>query len=189
LRRAADIKRVAGRLVRILGENECLLVGGMAVAAHGYVRATDDIDLVTRLALSEVRQLLRDQGIPAVLRRRDSLSGAFSLVRGTMEGVEFDVLPQIVLLDWEQAVELRFSDAVFKVVDLDGLIRMKLRAQGAQDLMDVAMLLHQHPDHLERARSLARAYLVSEKLDLWLQDPRLKAKTKRPRSSKPGRKK
>lgn len=176
-------------MVRILGENECLLVGAMAVAAHGYVRATDDIDLVTRLALSEVRRRLRDQGIPAVLKRGESVSGEFSVVRGTLDGVDFDVLPQIVPLDWERAIDLPFSDAVFKVVDLDGLIRLKLRAQGAQDLLDVAMLLHQHPDHLERARSMARAYGISEKLDLWLNDPRLRAKAKDSDSSKPRRKK
>ncbi len=189
MRRAVDIERVAGRLVRILGEKECLLVGGMAVAAHGYVRATDDIDLVTKLPLSEVRRRLRDQGIPAVLRRGDSVLGKFFLVSGTLEEIQFDVLPQIVPLDWEQAIDLRFSDAVFKVVDLDGLIRLKLKAQGAQDLLDVAMLIHQHPDLLERARSLARAYNASEKLDLWLNDPRLRAKAKAPHRSKPGRKK
>jgi hypothetical protein len=160
----------------------------MAVAAHGHVRATDDIDLMTKLTLTEVRRRLRDQGMQAVLKRSDSV-GEFSLVRGTLDGIGFAVLPQIVPLDWEQAIDLRFSDAVFKVVDLDGLIRLKLKAQGALDLLEVAMLIHQHPDQLERARSLARAYGVSEKLDLWLNDPRLKAKAKTSHRSKPGRKK
>ena len=74
------------------------------------------------------------------------------------------------------------------MVDLDGLIRLKLRAQGAQDLLDVAMLLYEHPDRLEWTRSLARAYGVSEKLDLWLDDPRLKVKAKGPHARKSGRK-
>ncbi len=183
-----DLERAAGRLVQILGENECLLVGAMAVAAHGYVRATDDIDLVTRLALSEARRRLREQGVSAVLRRGDSVQEEFSIVRGTLEGIEFDVLPLIVPLDWEQAIELRLADAFLKVVDLDGLIRLKLRAQGAQDLLDVAMLLNQHPDRVERARSLAQAYGVAEKLQQWLDDPRMKAKAKKSRSRKASRK-
>jgi hypothetical protein len=93
-----------------------------------------------------------------VLKRRESVLGEFSVVRGTLEEIEFDVLPQIVPLDWEGVIDVRFSDAVFKVVDLDGLIQLKLRAQGEQDLLDVEMLLHQHPDHLDRARALGGAY-------------------------------
>jgi hypothetical protein len=188
LSQVADLERVASRLIRILGEKDCLLVGAMAVAAHGYVRATDDIDLVTRLALDDVRRRLRDQGIPAALRRGDTVLGEFSGVRGTLDGIEFDVLPQIVPLDWERAIDLSFSDFVFKVVDLDGLIRLKLRAQGAQDLLDVAMLLHQHPEHIERARSLVKAYGVLEELDMWLHDPRLKTKADESPNSKSRRK-
>jgi hypothetical protein len=183
-----DLEWVAVRLVQILGEKECLLVGAMAVAAHGYVRATEDIDLVTRLALNEARRRLRDQGVSAVLRRVDPMQGEFSMVRGILEGIEFDVLPQIVPLDWGQAIDLPLADSVLKVVDLDGLIRLKLRAQGAQDLLDVAMLLEQHPDRVERARSLAQAHGVAEKLQQWLDDPRLKAKAAQSRSRTASRK-
>jgi hypothetical protein len=34
--------RAAARLVRILREGDCALAGGLAVNAHGYVRATRD---------------------------------------------------------------------------------------------------------------------------------------------------
>jgi RNase H-fold protein (predicted Holliday junction resolvase) len=36
-------------------------------------------------------------------------------------------------------------------------------------------LILRHPGHQERAQELAVAYLIRDKLDIWLHDPRLKA--------------
>ena len=60
-----------------------------------------------------------------------------------------------------------------RVVDLDGLVRLKLRAQGPRDLMDVAALVLAHPETRERAREAARAYGALDGLDRWLADARL----------------
>jgi hypothetical protein len=62
-----------------------------------------------------------------------------------------------------------------RVVDLDGLIRLKLLAQGPRDLMDVAALMLRHPERVAAAREAARSYGVLERLDQWLADPRLRA--------------
>lgn len=42
-----DLERVAFRLAEILGDDG-VLVGALAVAAHGFIRATSDVDLWLR---------------------------------------------------------------------------------------------------------------------------------------------
>lgn len=185
--KAGDPKlvRVACRLVGIIETDSCALVGALAVAAHGYVRATRDVDLVTRIPLTEARDRLAQHGVKASLRRSDALAGDFPCVRGVLDGVEFDVLPPLVPMEWENTVEIPLPGGnKLRVVDARTLIHLKLRAGGPQDVLDVAMLLQRHPEHLARARDLATAYDVTERLESFLSDPRVRAKT--PRRSRRG---
>jgi hypothetical protein len=182
--RRVNLLRVARAVARGLGADECLLVGGLAVGAYGYVRATRDVDFVTRLPLKEAQRRLREQGIATSLVRRDPVAGDFSCLRGVVEGVRVDVLPPLVPLAWDQGIDIEGTrSAGLRVVDLDGLLSLKMRAGGPKDLMDAAALLAWHPDHLERGRELAVAYRVADALDAWLEDPRLKADIRRMRAS------
>lgn len=174
--RAPDLEGAAVRLARLLGEKDCLLVGGMAVGVHGYVRATKDIDFIVKTGLADVSRRLRQHGISTILTRGNPLEGDFPCVKGTLDGVRFDVMPQLVSLDWDRAIEVPMArGAILRVVDLEGLIRLKLRAQGPRDLLDVAALVLLHPDQLQIAREVAAGYRVADNLEVWLNDPRLKA--------------
>ena len=170
-----DLRRIAARLAEILGPDRCVLVGALAVAVHGYPRATDDVDLLTRLDLREAQKLLNSRGIETVMKRGDVLEGDFSCLQGTLEGVRFDILPELVALRWDHALSLSLGGTVLRIVDLDGLLRLKLRAGGPQDLMDAAHLILQHPDRIAAAREAARAYRLEDKLDVWLNDPRTRS--------------
>ena len=170
-----DLRRIAARLAEILGPDRCVLVGALAVAVHGYARATDDVDLLTKLDLREAQKLLNSRGIETVMKRGDVLEGDFSCLQGTLEGVRFDILPEIVALQWDHALSLSLGGTVLRIVDLDGLLRLKLRAGGPQDLMDAAHLILQHPDRIASAREAARAYRLEDKLDVWLNDPRTRS--------------
>jgi hypothetical protein len=170
-----DVRGIAVRLAEILGPDRCVLVGALAVAVHGYPRATDDVDLLTKLDLRDARKLLSSRGIETVMKRGDVLEGDFSCLQGTLEGVRFDILPEIVALQWDHALSLSLGGTVLRVVDLDGLLRLKLRAGGPQDLMDAAHLILQHPDRIAPAREAARAYRLEDKLDVWLNDPRTRS--------------
>jgi hypothetical protein len=171
-----DLATVAGRLANILGEDDYLLVGAMAVGAHGYVRATTDVDFVVKRRLAEVGERLKEHGIPAVLRRENVLEGDFPCLMGALDGIRFDIMPPLVPLDWDRAIDVPLTgESSVRVVDLDGLIRLKLRAQGPKDLLDVAALVLKHPDKRGIAREVAAAYRVADKLAIWLNDPRLKA--------------
>jgi hypothetical protein len=186
--KASDPKlvRVARLLIRIIEPGPSAVVGALAVAVHGYVRATKDVDLVTGIPLAEARRRLVENGVKATLKRGDVLEGDFSCVKGVLDGVEFDVLPLLVPVEWQNAVDLPLAGGEkLKVVDLRTLIHLKLRAGGAQDVLDVVMLLQRHPEHLPRARELATGYRLTERLESFMNDPRIKAKAPRGRRRPP----
>lgn len=170
-----DLEQAATRIATILGD-DALLVGGLAVSAWGYVRATDDIDFVARLAVDEVVERLNAAGISTRVLKGSVLDGDIEwCVKGRVGGVVFDILPPLVPLDFDHAVTIELGQgAAVRVVDLGGLLRLKLRAAGPQDLLDVAQLLRKHPEMLERVRPVAEAYGEWERLEGWLKDPRLR---------------
>lgn len=169
--------RVAHRLAAMIDPDQCVVVGAMAVAVHGYPRATTDVDLVCRLPLLEARARLADHGVRAVLKRGDELAGDFDCLKGILDGIEFDILPPLVPIDWSNVVDVPLGHgATLKVVDLPALIRLKLRAGGPQDVLDVAMLLLDHPAEAERAGELATAYGIGAQLESFMKSPRIRAK-------------
>lgn len=170
--KAGRFVRVARRLAEALGTDDCLLAGGLAVMAHGFVRGTRDVDLLTRLPLSEARARLEAAGLPTRLLKGDPLEG-FSCLKGECEGLPFDVLPQLVPVHWEAAPRLEGRGAgLLRVVPLGDLLALKLKAQGPKDLMDAAILVLLHPECEARARNLATAYRVLDRFEHWLSDPR-----------------
>jgi hypothetical protein len=168
-----DLLAVAQSVAAIIGPDECVLVGGLAVGAHGYVRGTDDVDILTRLSLKEVARRLQEHGIEAELRiAGERLEGDFDIVRAWQDGVRIDVLPPLAEIHWERAVELRIPGRL-RLVSLEDLLALKFRAGGPRDLMDAAALVLRHPDVTARARELAARHRLTDKFDVWLQDPRL----------------
>lgn len=99
----SQLEKATAKLVAAANPSEVLIVGGLAVALHGYVRATDDIDLVCRGSLNGVQKRLAEHGVVTRLLRGDPSEGDFSYLRGEIDGISFDVLPQLVPLDWTRA--------------------------------------------------------------------------------------
>lgn len=99
--------RVARKVAEAIGVEECLLAGGLAVIAHGFVRGTRDVDLLARLPLSEAKRRLERGGLPTRSVKGDVLEGGFPCLKGVCDGLPFDVLPQIVPIHWEAAVACR----------------------------------------------------------------------------------
>jgi hypothetical protein len=57
-----DLEEAATRISAVLGDDG-VLAGAMAVAAWGYVRATDDLDFVARLPAAVAVERLKAAGI------------------------------------------------------------------------------------------------------------------------------
>jgi hypothetical protein len=162
--------QIALRVAELLGE-EHLLVDAGALAMWGVVRAAKSLAFVTRLDPAEVRRRLLAGGLPSSLKRRESRGEMSWQIRGKVGGVGFEILPAAVPLDFSHAVSVPFEGAHLQVVDLDGLIRMKLKAAGPADLTDVAMLLKRHPQKEAAALKVAEAYGLGEELKAAVADP------------------
>lgn len=165
------------RLAPLLPEPHAL-IGALAVTAHGYVRATDDVDFIALADPKEIQTRLAAEGIESSIRRGDVLEGDIrSVVYGTIDGIRFDILFPPVPIDWSRTVALPLAGGqpVLRVVDLDGLIRLKLRAGGPQDLIDVVQLVRRHPEAQQAAVSVAEAYGIRDRLEAWLADPKIRA--------------
>lgn len=176
--RRGTLTAAALKLARLLDPDDCLLVGGLAVGVHGVVRATDDLDFVSRTPLELIRRKLHRAGIETRLVRGDVLEAGFSCLKGEIDSIPFDVLPPLVPIAWDQAVTAEVAGGTLRVVDLDGLLQLKFRAGGPQDLLDAARLVLLHPQTEARARELATAYRALDRFELWLGDPRIRAQAR-----------
>lgn len=174
------VQEAASRIARVLGEAG-VLVGGLAVSAHGHVRGTDDVDFVTKLDPRDVKRRLARAGIESRVSHHDEWAGEPPWrLHGAVLGVDFDILPPLVPIYWTRTIPAHLPDGTLvRVVDLEALLRLKIRAAGHKDLWDVASLLRLHPSYLDVALRVAEAYGVADELNRWLHDRRRPA---RPRS-------
>lgn len=152
---ALDPARVFATLDR--HEVDYVTIGAFAVIAHGYVRATADIDLVARqdrdnlerlaAAFADLGARLRD--VDADLldvdpTDPDVLANGASFTLDTDAGPVdyFNDVPGADAYDRlrERAVEATPAGVVVRVAGLDDLIRMKRASGRPQDLRDIANL-------------------------------------------------
>ena len=142
------------------------LIGGLAVAAWGTPRATEDIDLLADASPSaELDRDLRATGFQAEWRRGDADDPIPLLLRlWSASGPEIDVV--CVTREWERemltrAILIRLTGGPeASVVTLEDLIVLKLMAGGPGDLADVTDLLPHAGSLLElEKRASARGVL------------------------------
>jgi hypothetical protein len=183
---AGRLMRAAARLTKAVGEDRCAVVGGVAVNVYGFVRATRDVDIMVAIPLSQARQLLEEHGISTRLLRGNPLDGEFSCLKGVLElgrrpvdAVPFDVLPSLVPFDPSRCPDVEVHGEKMKVVDVDTLIRLKLKAGGVRDLYDIAVIAHLVPDGREKAmKHAASDPELARRLMSFVDDPRIAAQAR-----------
>ena len=128
-----------------------MLVGGMAIAMHGYIRATQDLDLWIRVDADNKTRLiaaLSENGVAGADYLKDvpSLFGWSSVAVGK-RGFALDVghaMKAFGAVDFDgcfdRAVDATFDDVPFKVIHLNDLITEKLATGRPKDLGDVEEL-------------------------------------------------
>lgn len=152
---------MAERIASELGKEkvEACLIGAAAMAVHGYVRATADVDLATAVdpspTLSRFARALAQLGMDAEYfdpEPEDPLGGVvriFVTEDSTVDVVNF-------LNPWHGGAAALVRDAIAKavpvgkgsalrVVPLEHLIALKLYAGGGKAVGDVEELLRANP--------------------------------------------
>jgi hypothetical protein len=150
-----DVDRIVATLRR--HGVDFVVIGGIAVLAHGHPRATFDLDFVADLAAGNMRRLAaafeeldaRVRGVDGTLLEVDPTDA-----EQLGSGANWTLVTDAGWLDFMPAAEgVRdyaeiVADAVpvrggaFRVVGLDDLIRMKRVAGRDKDIDDIAALTH-----------------------------------------------
>lgn len=169
-------RRVFDRLVRT--KLDSAVIGSVALAVHGYVRATRDLDLgvavLTFREMRDVAEALRKEGFRVHVGEPapdDTLGGVV-----TVEGDDFDPI-QIVNLTApggrhgklaREAIASaeHVSEFGLPVVDVAHLVALKLLAGSRKDELDVLELLGANPETpLDPIFEVCRRHRLGKRLE------------------------
>jgi hypothetical protein len=154
---SVSILRAAEDILHHLREHQvdALVIGAVALAAHRYVRMTEDLDLAVNADVRKLRELtsaLRNAGYHAELREPDAedplggvidVEGDFGLVQIISYAGKFPAIIEDALREAEQTAR---ADSPLKLVPLPHLIALKLYAGGTKSKADVLELLVRNPE-------------------------------------------
>jgi hypothetical protein len=126
---------------------EYLIVGAHALAAHGHVRATKDLDLWVRPDESNAQKVLRalsDFGAPLSSLTAGDLSRKETIFQIGLPPLRIDIITNIDGVEFEDAwpdrLETSFGGVPAFVISRQHLITNKKTAARLQDLADVQEL-------------------------------------------------
>lgn len=134
-------------LIKLLNEKraEYIVIGAQACAAHGYVRATSDLDILIRpdeKNIEKVRAALEAFGFDTQDASLDDFQTKKVLFR--QYWLDVDIHPKAKGVETEQALANKipgmFEDVSTHYPSLDDLIRMKKAAGRPQDIEDLRHL-------------------------------------------------
>jgi hypothetical protein len=159
--RVARTFEVVERVRIVLAQHgvDSAVIGAIALAIHGYPRATEDVDLATCEnpfgALRDAARALRDQGFAVTVADPDEHDPLGAVI--TVSGDEFDSVQVVnfhnpfsgagIRLGQEalrEACPASFPGAELKVVGIAHLVALKLYAGGARNRTDVMELLERN---------------------------------------------
>ena len=122
---------------------EFVIIGGYAVAFHGYVRATNDMDLFFKNSnknILKIRNALTKFGISTSDSDADEFKKSDTILRignppvriemsNSISGIEFDDV-------WEHKIEDRYGDVTVYYISLYDLLKNKKTSGRPKDLAD-----------------------------------------------------
>jgi hypothetical protein len=150
---------------------DAIVIGAVALAAHRYVRQTEDLDLGTNASVQKLRELtasLLATGCHAKLREPDAedASGGVIDVEGPFGSIQItsyaEKFPAVIKDALRESDLTARCGSPLKLVPLPHLIALKLYAGGAKSKADILELLARNPElDMENLRKLCRSYRLS----------------------------
>jgi hypothetical protein len=121
-----------------------LVVGAHALAVHGFVRATKDLDIWVRPSSENAARVIRalsSFGAPLQDLTENDLSRPDTVFQIGLPPVRVDVMTAIDGVEfadaWEDRVKTRFSGEPANVLSFEDLLQNKRTAGRLQDLADI----------------------------------------------------
>lgn len=127
------------------------LIGGLALASHGVIRATQDVDLLTDLSFAEqIDQELRQLGYTCLHRSQDVGNYARDDERIDLLYASRPIARRLLA----SADDRQTPMGQLRIVSAEGLIGFKLQAlvnnpKRTQDVEDIRALLRANRDRLD----------------------------------------
>ncbi|MBI4817999.1 MAG: nucleotidyltransferase [Deltaproteobacteria bacterium] len=126
---------------------EYVVVGGYAVAFHGFARATGDLDVFVRATPENARRVfqgLKRFGAPLSTVRVDDFASPGTVFQFGREPKRIDILNAISGVTfseaWDQRVTTTTAGISLKLIGAEALMKNKKAAARPKDLLDVAEL-------------------------------------------------
>ncbi|HEX7678722.1 MAG TPA: nucleotidyl transferase AbiEii/AbiGii toxin family protein [Thermoanaerobaculia bacterium] len=146
-----DLAEELDSIRNILSERgiEFAVCGGMAMAIHGFTRATEDLDLFVRPEdISAIEECVAALGYVIKAHPMNFSGGAMKIRRvSKIDRTDGDTLTLDLLLVtpetaevWETRTILSWRGGPFPVVSREGLIALKRYRSSEQDLVDIGRL-------------------------------------------------
>lgn len=131
---------------------EFLLVGDHALAAHGVIRFTKDMDLWIRPSSANADRVwtaLERFGAPMSRLQKEDFARPAMVVQIGLAPNRIDLLTRVDGLEfaeaWEGRIHSQYGDQEVQVLGRNDLIRNKRAAGGPQDLLDADTLERNSP--------------------------------------------
>ena len=174
---------------------EMALIGASALAAHNYVRGTDDVDFGAAVdphtALRALEQALLELGLHAELSMPDHEGDLGGVLRvwehEDADGRRLDLVEVVNFYNPDRPranpAKAAIQNAVFldvhtklKYVRLADLIALKLYAGSRTDLADIAEVLAKNPEaDVDEIRTVAKPYDSTGQLEQLIAEAALRA--------------
>jgi hypothetical protein len=135
--------------IGLLNENgvKYLIVGGYAVAYHGYPRYTKDIDLwiwLDRENAERAVDTLKEFGFASLDIQVEDFLDPENVIQLGYPPARIDLLTDLSALEFEvcysKREEVTIEDTTINFIDADSLIKTKLATNRPQDLIDAEKL-------------------------------------------------
>lgn len=146
---AGDFREFLKSLVS--ADAEFMVIGGYAVAFHGFPRNTGDLDIWVRPTAenaSRVESAASEFGIPVTEGGRRALRDANGMIRMGYPPLRIELLTGPSGVEWDacfgRVVRMAVGDLSVPVIALEDLLVNKLAAGRPRDLLDVQELRRLH---------------------------------------------
>ncbi len=126
---------------------EFLIIGAFALAVHGHLRATKDLDLWVRPTKENAERAFHAVSAFGVLPENlssEDFATSGNIIQLGISPARIDILTRVADLDfeaaWSRRVDAAYGDQKVFVLSRDDLIASKRAAGRPQDLVDLTAL-------------------------------------------------